>query len=77
MTKDHPDFTDGQDEFLGWRPDADIRAGRTIRPAEHRKMLKGVDERVLSRRELETDEEYGKRMYDFLNCHDIYTEKYK
>ena len=28
-------------------------------------------------REWETDEEYGKHMYDYLNNHDIYAEKYK
>ena len=37
---------------------------------EHRKMLKEVDERVLPRREWETDEEYGHRMYAFLQNFD-------
>lgn len=41
------------------------------------KLLRKVDERVLPKREWETDEQYGKRMYDYLNNHDIYAEKYK
>lgn len=36
-------------------------------PEEHRKFLKEVDERVLPRRKLETDEEYAKRMYALVN----------
>lgn len=44
---------------------------------EHEKMLREVDQRVLRQREWETNEEYGKRMYDYLNNHDIYAEKYK
>ena len=44
---------------------------------EHKKLLREVDERCLPQREWETDEAYAKRMYDYLNNHDIYAEKYK
>jgi hypothetical protein len=44
---------------------------------EHRKFLREVDERVLPKREGETDDQYAQRMYDYLNNHDIYAEKYK
>lgn len=37
---------------------------------EHRKLLREVDERVLPRRDWETDDEYAKRMRDYLNHHD-------
>lgn len=60
--------------FLRETPKA--AGGDEMNEEEHRKLLRDVDERVLPRRELETDEEYGKRMYDFLNRYDIYSEKY-
>ena len=34
---------------------------------EHKKLLREADERVLPRRKDETDEAYGRRMYEHLN----------
>ena len=48
-----------------------------ISKEEHIKLLHEVDERVLPRREWETDEQYAKRMRHFLNSHDIHAEKHK